>query len=163
MRLANDFLESSFRETLPRGYLELKDSGMVFVSESGEQPIQVRCTSWGDFVVAANLAAQERSNGFVVGLVHPKESRLIDNSFFKNLDGQPLSSAGMAELTLHELTHACYKTGTVSLGKAVRYYAESIFLVRYRNHSMEQLAFQTTEEFREFLSYSQAKDFKAAH
>ena len=162
VRLCNAFLASPYRSTLPEGTLQLTDEGMVFVTGDAVLPVRVRCTRWGDLVVATSYTAQERSDGFVVGLMSPKRDRLLDNSFFKDPQGQPLSSSVMAELTLHELTHSYCRVGTVSYIKALRYYAEAVFLFRYRNHSMERLPNKTTAEFWTFF-LSRSKERAAIH
>ena len=46
--------------------------------------------------------------------------------------------------------------GTVSLTKGFLYYAEAIFLLRYRNHSMERLPYQTSAEFEDFITQRSA-------
>ena len=150
VRLCNAFLQSPHRVTLPGGALRLKDDAMEFVTGDTVLPVRIKCTTWGDWVVRTSMAAQERSDGFVVGLVRPRRSRLLDNSFFKDGNGRPRSSDFMAELILHELTHSYYRCGTVSFPKTMGYYAEAIFLFRYRRHSMERLPYKTTEEFRTF-------------
>ena len=129
---------------------------MEFVANGIVQPTRVRCSDWGDALVWFGFIAQERSDGFVVGDVKHGHNRLIDNSFFKEPDGRDLSNAGMAEMTLHEITHTYYHCGTVSFTKGVRYYLEATFLFRYQNHSMERLPMQTSREFEEFL-YSLAR------
>ena len=146
----NEFLSSTNRKTLPEGTVKLTDYGMEFVTSNRVQPARIRCTSWGDVLVRFGFSAQERSDGFVVGSEPPGKSRLTDNSFFRNGDGSVMSSPGMAELALHEMTHTYYHCGTVSFGKGVMYYLEAVFLFHYRNHSMERLPFQTSREFAEF-------------
>jgi hypothetical protein len=150
--LCNAFLSSSYRSTLPQGELQLTDDGMVYVTGHTLFPIRVRCTRWGDLVVRTSYTAQERSDGFVVGLRDPRRDRLLDNSFFKNEKGRPVSSSDIAALILHELTHSYCRVGTVSFTKAVRYYAEAVFLFRYRSHSMERLPNETTAEFWKFYN-----------
>ena len=124
---------------------------MEFVVNGVVQQTRVRSSDWGDMLVWFDFTAQERSDGFVVGNVKHARNRLIDNSFFKYPNGQDLSNAGMAEMTLHEITHTYYHCGTVSFTTGMRYYLEAIFLFHYRNHSMEKLPFQTSREFEEFI------------
>lgn len=150
--LCNMFLESPERKTLPPGHVNFGAEGMEFVTDSVHLPIRVRCTSWSDVLIPFKMIAQERSDGFVVGLVQPKQSRLLDNSFFKQRNGKLLANAGMAQLILHELTHSYFRLGTVSFGRGISYYAESIFLFRYKNHSKERLPNQTSTEFGKFIS-----------
>ena len=119
VRLCNAFLQSPHRVTLPGGALRLKDDAMEFVTGDTVLPVRIKCTTWGDWVVRTSMAAQERSDGFVVGLVRPRRSRLLDNSFFKDGNGRPRSSDFMAELILHELTHSYYRCGTVSFPKTM--------------------------------------------
>src|SRR6185369_12433586 len=86
--LANDFLASPFRATLPAGRFELADdAGMRFVTNAGSWPIAVYCTTWGDVCVAFGFAAQEREWGFVVGSMAPERDRLVDNSLFVYASG----------------------------------------------------------------------------
>jgi hypothetical protein len=161
VNLCNAFLESPYRKTLPPGEIWLTDDGMEFVADGLVRPINIRCTYWGDVLVWFGMAAQERSDGFVVGLVKSGRSRLLDNSFFKYGTNQPNFSAVMAELTLHELTHSYYQCGTVSFTKGMMYYLEAVFLFRYRNHSMERLPFKTSGEFESFY-WSSIKEQAAA-
>ena len=149
--LCNAFLNSTNRQTLPKGEIRLQDDGMVFVTTNKEQPVNIRCTTWGDMLVWFDFTAQERSDGFVVGCVQPKHERLFDNSFLKQENGQPAPNFAMAELALHEITHTYYRCGTVSFGNGFMYYLEAIFLFRYKNHSMEKLPFQTLHEFEQFI------------
>jgi hypothetical protein len=148
--IANEFLASDFRKTLPAGELVLSDDGLVFVSQGRRIPVDIRCTSWGDILIPFKMAAQERSTGFVVGSITPHEHREIDNSLFRRRSGKPQRDFEIAQLILHELTHSYYRLGTVSFTKTVAYYAEAIFLLRYRTHSMERLPFQTSREFGAF-------------
>lgn len=129
VNLCNAFLESPYRQTLPKGEIWLTDDGMEFVADGVVRPVNVRCTRWGDVLVWFDMAAQERSDGFVVGLVKTGRSRLFDNSFFKYDADQPYPAAGIAELTLHELTHSYYHCGTVSFTKGMMYYLEAVFSV----------------------------------
>ena len=155
--LCNAFLTSSNRTALPEGKLRFTEDGMEFVTADEMLPVQIRCTAWGDLLVGSKFTAQERADGFVVGFVPPKDSRLLDNSFFKNHKGEPWSSAVMAETILHELTHSYHGVGTVSFSKALRYYAEAVFLFRYERHSMEKLPFETTRGFWKFY-HANAQD-----
>ncbi len=151
VQLSNAFLASPYRKTLPAGELRLSDDGMEFVVGTNALPVRVRCTTWGDIVVASEFVAQERADGFVVGLAPPKRDRLFDNTFFKSRAGRPLTAGGMAAMILHEITHSYYRCGTVSFTKGVSYYAEAAFMFHYRKHSMERLPFQTSDEFTRFL------------
>lgn len=150
----NAFLESPERQTLPKGRITLSEEGMIFTTTDRQQPIRIRCTFWGDFLIPCKMAAQERSDGFVVGLVKPGESRLLDNSFFKYASGRTASSASMASLILHELTHSYLRLGTVDFPRSISYYAEVVFLWRYRNHSQERLPYRTSAEFEAFFKRS---------
>ena len=149
--IANRFLASEHRRTLPEGKLILEENGMVFVTGVGSLPIRVRCSPMGDLLLPFNMIAQERSDGFVVGSVPPHRDREVDNTLFKRLSGGPLPDYEMADLILHELTHVYFKQGTVSFPKTLRYYGEAIFLFRYRSHSMEKLSFRTDDEFYAFV------------
>lgn len=150
--LCNAFLDSPERKTLPPGRVDFGEDGMTFVSGDVRLPMRVRCTTFGDLLIPFKMAAQERSDGFVVGRIAPKESRILDNSFFKNRSGRTISSGNMASLILHELTHSYYRLGTVGVPQTISYYAEAIFLLRYRNHSQERIPYRTSDEFRGFFT-----------
>jgi len=145
--LANEFLASPYRLTLPPGRFELDDDGMRFVTAGGERPIEVRCTTWGDLCVGFGFAAQERSWGFVVGAREPARDRRVDNTLLRDSDGEVKSPADVAELTLHETTHVVYGDGTVGFWNGVAYYLEAVFLFRYSKHSAERRPFATSHEF----------------
>jgi hypothetical protein len=149
--ICNAFLHSTFRKTLPEGETVLDGNGMTFVTATGRLPIHVRCCSAGDLLIPFNMVAQERSDGFVVGKVQPKKNRELDNTLFNNLSEKALKDYQISGLVLHELTHTYFRQGTVSFSKTIAYYAEAIFLFRYRSHSMEKQAFQTSNEFRAFV------------
>jgi hypothetical protein len=149
--LCNAFLASSYRKTLPFGHVQLTDGGVEFTGDHFVQPCRIRCTLWGDVLVAFGMRAQERSDGFVVGYTQPRRDRVADNSFFKHPNGALLPNTQLAAAILHEMTHTYFHQGTVDFGTGFRYYAEAVFLFRYRHHSMERLPFQTSSEFRSFL------------
>lgn len=162
--LANDFLASDWRLTLPPGRLELADgSGMRFVSPLGTWPIEVRCTWWGDVVCACGFAAQEREHGFVVGESEPERDRLVDNTLFVNAAGWRKPPSDVAELILHETTHVVWREGTVGFWNGVAYYLEAIFLFRYADHSAERKANATTEEFMWFAIHRERDPDLDAH
>jgi hypothetical protein len=152
--LANDFLVSIHRETLPPGRFELGDDGMTFSSAGCVWPITVRSTAWGDLCLLTGFIAQERSWGFVVGKENPGADRVIDNSFLRNPDGAIASAPDIASLLLHETTHVVLRQGTVGFWKGFAYYLEVIFLFRYEDHSAERQPYATTREFAEFLQAS---------
>jgi hypothetical protein len=149
--IANDFLVSDVRKTLPSGSLRLGDDGIVFSTAKDELAFRIKCSFSGDILIPFGMAAQERSWGFVVGTVPPRESRVLDNSLFKVPSGRILENCEIAGIILHELTHTYFRAGTVSFGKALQYYGESIFLLRYRSHTMERLPFRTSSEFEAFV------------
>ena len=151
--LANEFLASAQRRTLPEGRIELSDAaGMRFVTSAGTWPIAVRCTTWGDVCLAFGFAAQEREWGFVVGSKEPERDRLVDNSLFVAPGGMRKSASAVAHLILHETTHVVWREGTVGFWNGVSYYLESIFLFRYSNHSDERRPNATDEEFDWFVN-----------
>lgn len=149
--LANAFLESPARQTLPAGRLDLGEEGMTFRAGGRDWPIRVRCTAWGDLCLLAGFSAQERSWGFVVGKEEPGADRILDNSFLRNPFGGVSSPAAMAELILHETTHVVLREGTVGFWKGFAYYLEAIFLFRYDDHSAERRPFATSREFSGYL------------
>lgn len=150
--LANDFLASDFRRTLPEGRYTLDEaSGMTFHATDADWPIAVRCTTWGDVCTTSGFAAQERSWGFVVGQRAPRRDRRTDNSLFRDAMGNLLPASVVAELVLHETTHTVHHEGTVGFWQGVAYYLEAIFLFRYAGHSAERHANGTSEEFRFFF------------
>jgi hypothetical protein len=150
IELANGFLASEFRRTLPAGRYELGEDGMRFVTASRTWPIRVVSSSWGDLVVRTGFAAQEREWGFVVGSRSPADDPLVDHSFFRYADRSPMGPAEIASLVLHETTHVVFREGTVGFWNGVAYYLEAIFLLRTAKHSDEWLPNATDEEFRFF-------------
>ena len=163
--ICNEFLSSDYRKTLPKGDMVLEASGMTFISADARLPVRIRCGVAGDLLIPFHMIAQERSDGFVVGALPPREHRELDNSFFKHRSGSWQENYQMAGLILHEVTHSHFKLGTVSFPKTVRYYAEAVFLFRYRSHSMERLPFQTSSEFSAFVQahFSQQKEEAQTH
>jgi hypothetical protein len=146
--LANGFLGSPSRRTLPPGRFELDDElGMSFVTPHGTWPIAVHCNGWGDVCVATGFAAQEREYGFVVGEVPPERDRAVDNSLFATGSGWRKPADSVARLILHETTHVVWRHGTVGFWNGVAYYLEAIFLFRYADHSDERRPNATDEEF----------------
>ncbi len=147
--IANEFLASEWRWTLPPGHYELDDQiGMTFVGEQGCWPIAVRCTTWGDLCVAIGFSAQEREDGFVVGEAGKERDRLVDNSLFVFPDsGWGMPPHEIADLILHETTHTVWREGTIGFWNGVSYYLETLFLFRYSNHSDERRPNGTDEEF----------------
>jgi len=151
--LANDFLASDERKTLPPGRFELGDDGMRFVTADRTLPIEVCVTAWGGIGVAFGFDGQERSWGFVVGRIGRWDGDpLLDNSFFLDRGSDWRHPALVASLILHETTHVVYDLGTVSFWKGLAYYLEALFLFRYYNHSDERLPYATSEEFRRWLT-----------
>ena len=151
VELANLFLKSEYRKTLPTGVIIMDAEGMLFTCATGGEPVRVSCTTFGDLLVKCNMIAQERSWGFVVGRIKPGSDRLTANSFFRYRDGRPQGNIEVAATILHELTHLHLKMGIDDPVNLVKYYSEAIFLLRYRSHSMERLPFNTTNEFYAFV------------
>ncbi len=147
--LANEFLASPFRLTLPEGHFELDDWGMRFVRAAGEVcPITVCSTTMGDICVSLGYAAQEREYGFAVGARDGEENDpVIDNSLFRLPDGSWRDPPDLAKLILHETTHVVFRVGTIGFWNTVSYYLEAIFLLRSSTHSAERLPRATSEEF----------------
>jgi hypothetical protein len=162
VELANRFLASDFRRTLPPGRYELGEAGMRFVGERGELPIRVERTTWGDWIVRTGFAAQEREFGFVVGQRLPVRDALVDHSFFRGPGGELASPDSIASLILHETTHVVLREGTVGFWNGVAYYLEAIFLFRYETHSGERHANGTSEEYRFFRLASDGGAERAA-
>lgn len=170
--LANRFLASPERRTLPPGQILLREDGMHFAWQGrsgleeetgvlrtfqGEIPLTVWVSGWGGLVNAAGYQAQEREGGFVVGRVDGWKDALVDNSFFKTLEGEWLAIEGQASLLLHEATHVYYEEGTVGFWNSVGYYAEAAFLLRSSTHSAETLPGATDSEFTAFLGTQAAR------
>lgn len=147
IELANAFLASPWRRTLPAGKFLMKDEGMVFRSEAGDWPTRVRVTKTGDLLARMGFIAQERSDGFVVGRTPPRRDAAVDNTFLRHLNGKPSSSRSIASLILHETTHGVFREGAVGFWPAVRYYGEAAFTWRYRTLTGERKAYATSEEF----------------
>lgn len=160
VELANEFLASEFRLSLPAGRFELDDDGMRFVGSGGEFPLRVVRSTWGDWVVRVGFAAQEREWGFVVGQRCPVNDAWVDHSFFRGVDGELASPFELASLVLHETTHVLHREGTVGFWNGVAYYGEAIFLFRYDTHSGERCANATSEEFAYFAT---VRDADATH
>lgn len=150
VNMMNGFLQSPYRRTLPEGMLELDSQGLMFVTPAGRWPVRIRQTSFGDLLPPFGFMAQERSDGFVVGRVKPRRDGAIDNSLFRQRKG-PAAPASIAGLILHELTHEVYAEGAINPRKTLAYYAEVVFLFRYRNHTDERKAYATSEEFWRFM------------
>ena len=68
--VANEFLASDFRKTLPSGTLGLDETGMVFCTAKDNVPIQIKCSFAGDILVPFHMVAQERSRGRSENLRH---------------------------------------------------------------------------------------------
>jgi hypothetical protein len=157
--LANEFLASDWRRTLPAGRFELDDgAGMRFVTEPQTWPIAVRCNWYGDLCVAFGFAAQEREYGFVVGEVGDERDRLVDNSFLAFDDGTRKDAFWVAELLLHETTHVVWREGTIGFWNGFAYYLEAIFLLRSNDHSDERRPRATGEEFLWFQMHQSSDD-----
>jgi len=152
VEIANEFLVSPFRRTLPEGRFELDDgAGLSFVSTAGAWPIRVRCTGWGDLCLALGFQAQEREDGFVVGRVTPRRDRRVDNALFRIRGGEALGAESMARLTLHETTHVVYRDGTTGFWNGLGYYLEAIFTLSSAAHSAEHRPHATSHEFAFFV------------
>jgi hypothetical protein len=153
VRIANHFLESPYRRTMPAGKFTLDDDGMRFQSGSADHtwPVHVRYDVIGQVCVKLGFAAQERTDGFAVGKVPPHRSTVIDNSFFRSRDGKEQPPHVIAGLILHEATHQILRDGTVDVPKSVAYYAEAVFLLRSRTLTAERRPYATSEEFDRFL------------
>ena len=146
--LANGFLASPFRRTLPEGRFDLDEAeGMRFVAADRTWSIEVRSTTGGDLVLWAGYQAQERSYGFVVGSCPPDEEPLLHHSLFRTKSGDLLDPDALARLVLHETTHVVFREGTIGFWNSLAYYLEAIFLFRSRTHSDEDLPRATSEEF----------------
>lgn len=155
--IANAFLESPYRRTLPAGNLTLEETGMTFYATGGAWPVRVRYDAIGQVCVALGFAAQERVDGFAVGKAPPRAHAVTDNTFFLHRNGSKQSPESMAALILHELTHEVLRDGTVSLPKAFAYYAEAALTFRTRTLTAERRPYATSEELWRFLE-SRGKD-----
>lgn len=143
--LANAFLASDARATLPPGTLAWRGDRLVFAHPEGTDELYARRTTFGDVVERFGFEAQERSNGFVVGARGDGDPR-VANSLFVGPDGAPKGTLAMAELLLHELTHVHFRDGTVAVCETIAYYAEAILLLRYADHSAERRPYATSRE-----------------
>ena len=155
LELANAFLDSPQRETLPAGRFELdRRRGMRFATAEASYPLRVRFTMWGDWVVAVGSVAQERSDGFVVGRSRsdPRDVA-VDNSMFYDHRGRPREPAMLARLILHETAHVVLGVGTVGTCSSLWYYAEVALAWRTHNeHSAERLPRQVDRELDAYLA-----------
>jgi hypothetical protein len=164
VQLADEFLASDARLTLPPGRFELDDvEGTRFVTALGTWPAVGRCNTWGDVVAACGFAAQEREYGFACGARAANRDRAVDNSWLEFDDGELKPPPFVAELLLHETTHDVFREGTVGFWNGVAYYLEAVFLLRANDHSAERHARATSEEFTWFCMRRDAKsDFERA-
>ena len=149
----NEFLASPYRHALPAGRIVLDDArGMRFESDGATWPLEVRCTSWGDFVLWFGFQAQERTYGFTVGECPPERDRVADNALFRDDSGFLMASDSVADLILHEATHVVSGEGALGFWKSTAYYCEAFFLFRYGpTHSDERRAYGTSEEYHAFI------------
>jgi hypothetical protein len=143
VRLANEFLVSPRSLTMPRGAFVLTDDGMLFVTDSGTWPIEVRHRTWGAMVKLSGGQAQAWSWGFEVVPRPPDAEPLVDHSLFVDYEGEPVAAGDLARTILHETAHILYP---VPWGK-VGYYAECVFLLRSSTHSAERIPRAVSEEF----------------
>lgn len=150
--IANAFLESPFRRTLPAGRFTVADDGMSFASASGDRwPMIVRYDAIGQACVNLGFVAQERRDGFAIGHAPPRRNVVTDNTFFRTRAGAAQSPESMAALLLHESTHVVLRDGTVTIPKAIAYYSEAVFLLRSRTLTAERRPYATSEEFNRFV------------
>lgn len=149
--IANYFLGSPYRRTLPDGRFVYAESGMRFESGGRVWPIQVKHDPIGQLCVNFGFVAQERSDGFAIGRVRPRRDVRIDNTWFKDRAGHPNNAATMAALLLHETTHVVLRDGTVSFWKSIGYYGEAAVTFRYRTLTGERRPYATSEEFEWFV------------
>ena len=92
--LCNAFLDSPYRRTLPKGRVRLTPEGMEFVLGRTNLPVRVKCTRGGDLVVRiSKLLAQERSDGFAVGLTPPNAPAWALPNRTPGLPGRPTSAS----------------------------------------------------------------------
>ncbi len=150
--LANDFLASPWRRTLPAGRVELTDDGMRFTSDGGcRWPLTVWSTTWGDLAVATGARAQECDGGFRVGSIDTPEGEaadpLLDNTFFSFEDGSWHDAESLARVTLHEATHVLSRTGTVGAWNTLAYYVVAVVTLSSAHHPAEDRPRATSEEF----------------
>lgn len=158
--IANEFLSSPYRRTLPEGRFE-GPGGRRFVTPGGAWPVEIRCTGWGDLVVGTGFAAQEATFGFVVGVREPEgrdAEPAFDNSFILGPDLKLHDAIRMAELLLHETTHDVYRVGAVGFWPSVVYYLECVVLFRSSTNSAENRPRATSEEFGYFLMAREARE-----
>jgi len=149
--IANLFLESPYRRTLPAGTFTLADDGMTFQNTTGVWPVHVRYDVIGQVCVKFGFTGQERADGFAIGKAPPHRSAATDNTFFRTRQGDEQRPEAMAALILHEFTHQLLRDGTVNIPKSAAYYAEAVLLMRYRTLTAERRPFATSEEFNRFL------------
>lgn len=148
LELANAFLASEDCLSLPQGqFEETTDGSLAFVTPERGWPIRIRHSFGGDLVVSTGYRAQEREDGFVVGVRPPARHLETDNSMFRYSDGDWVDAESVARLILHETAHTVHGVGTVGVWNTLAYYAEAIFLLRSAKHSAETLPRATSYEF----------------
>jgi len=155
--LINEFLESSYRRTLPPGRFELTERGMRFHSAAGRSwAIGVYASGWGDLVVATGFRAQESRDGFCVGAIERVPGVALDGqldqTFFRARDGSWQDSFSLAEVTLHETTHVVYRAGTIGPWNTIGYYLVAVATLSASHHPAEDRPRATSEEFAWFAA-----------
>lgn len=152
--LANAFLVSPYRRTLPPGRFDLTERGMAFVLDGSGRawPIGVFSSTWGDLVVWTGFQAQEDEDGFVVGgtpgPAGAPPDPLLDHTWFRYRSGdEELPVPTMARLLLHETTHVVYRHGTVGAWPTVRFYVVAVATLSSAKHPDEDRPRATNEEF----------------
>lgn len=150
VELANEFLASPFRRTLPPSSVEFGADGMALRLPQGRLPLEVHSNWYGDLVNGFGFVAQERDYGMVVGLREGGRDRSIENSLFAGEDGRPAPSHAIAEIVLHEATHVVFREGTVGFWNGLAFYLEAVFLLRAVEHSAERRPYATSHEFQFF-------------
>jgi len=148
VELANTFLASEQRRSLPAGRYEASEDGsLVFITDARRWPIRIYHSFGGDLVVSNGFRAQERDDGFVIGVRPPAEHVETDNSMFRLTSGEWHDAKSIASLILHETAHTVHGEGTVGYWNSLRYYAEAIFLLRSLSHSAERIPQAVSMEF----------------
>ncbi|MBI4603876.1 MAG: hypothetical protein HY721_18120 [Planctomycetes bacterium] len=160
--LLNEFLASPFNLSLPRGRFELRDEeGMLFVTDGGARPIEVRCSTLGDLVRWAGGKAASLRRGFVVARIGSgKGDRAVENSLFTKPDGEAQPPRKVASLIAHETSHLVHGNG---FWRNCGYLCEALFLWRCTTSSIEDRPRATSVEIGLFArSKGLSQDFEEA-
>lgn len=159
--LANRFIDSDVNRYFPAGYhFRATQDGRLFLDSDGGDGFRVRIhvTCWGTLVAELGFSAQERADGFSVGMMRDAGGAPVDatiaNSLWFNLDGSWRDASDMAALLLHEMSHALQVRAQGQTSYWLEYYLRATILLQGggRIHELEKVPYRVTTEFRRWWS-----------